>query len=162
MKNLLGLLLAVFLISTTTSTAQDFPKLDASPMDKASFNSDAGSVTIFYSRPQLKKRSLDKLAPKGEVWRTGANEATTITFTKDATIAGKSVKAGTYSLFTIPGDNSWTIILNSNANQWGAYQYDDSLDVLRVTADASASKEELEALSMAFKDDGSLVLMGKS
>jgi len=158
MKNIFSLLIAVFLISTTAGYAQDFPKLDVSPMDKASFNADAGSVSIYYSRPQLQERSLDKLAPKGEVWRTGANEATTINFSKDATVAGKKVKAGVYSLFTIPGDNNWTIILNSNANQWGAYQYDETLDVLRGTATVTTDKKSIEAFSMAFKKDGSLVM----
>lgn len=158
MKNLFSLLIAVFLMSTTASMAQEFPKLDASPMDKASFSSDAGSVAIIYSRPQLKGRSLEKLAPKGKIWRTGANEATTISFSTDATIAGKSIKAGTYSLFSIPGDHHWTLVLNSNTNQWGAYNYEESLDVLRASVEASTEKDAIEAFAMAFKKDGTLVM----
>jgi len=77
-----------------------------------------------------------ELVPYGAVWRTGANEATTITFTGDVLVEGTAVPAGTYSLFTIPGGHEWTIIFNAENNQWGAYDYDEGKDVLRFTVPA--------------------------
>ncbi|SFB75489.1 Protein of unknown function [Flagellimonas taeanensis] len=163
MKNLFLLTFFAFaLVFSTEAAAQKFSGLDKSPMDIASFPASYKeadkSVRVIYSRPQLKGRSLADLAPEGKVWRTGANEATEVTFYKDATIGGKTVKAGTYSLFTIPGDDEWTVILNSNLNQWGAYSYDSDADVARVTATASTDDEELEAFSIAFEDDGEMVM----
>lgn len=163
MKNLfLFTFLAIAMVFTTEATAQKFSGLDKSPMDIASYPTSYKeadkSVRVIYSRPQLKGRSLADLAPEGKVWRTGANEATEITFYKDATVGGKTIKAGTYSLFTIPGDDEWTIILNSNLNQWGAYSYDSDADVARVTATASTDDEELEAFSIAFEDNGNMVM----
>ncbi|WP_318342811.1 DUF2911 domain-containing protein [Flagellimonas baculiformis] len=163
MKNLFLLTFFAFaMVFSTEATAQKFSGLDKSPLDiasyPASYKEADKSVRVIYSRPQLKGRSLADLAPEGKVWRTGANEATEVTFYKDATIGGKTVKAGTYSLFTIPGDDEWTVILNSNLNQWGAYSYDSDADVARVTATASTDDEELEAFSIAFEDDGEMVM----
>ncbi|WP_411031295.1 DUF2911 domain-containing protein [Spongiimicrobium sp. 3-5] len=158
--------LVIALVFTTETTAQEFSGLDKSPADVASFPgsyrvSDK-SVRVIYSRPQLKGRSLSELAPAGKVWRTGANEAVEITFYKDATVGGTAVKAGTYSLFTIPGEGKWTVILNNKLNQWGAYSYDQSADVARVSAEASTAGESLEAFSIAFKevDGGAHLVMG--
>ena len=105
---------------------------------------------------------MAELAPSGKVWRTGANEAVEITFYQDMNVGGSPVKAGTYSLFTIPGDAEWTIILNSNLNQWGAYSYDKSSDVARFMAAASQDSNSLEAFSIAFKevDNGVHMVMG--
>ena len=163
---LLPILFAFAMILTSEATAQKFSDLDKSPADIASFPSSYKiadkAVKVTYSRPQLKERSISKLAPEGKVWRTGANEATEITFYKDVTFGGKNVKAGTYSLFTIPNNDEWTIILNSNLNQWGAYTYDESADVVRVSAKASSAKDSLEAFSIAFKEveKGTHMVMG--
>ena len=73
------------------------------------------------------------LVPYGQVWRTGANEATTITFADDVTIEGTKLPAGTYGLFTMPGKDEWTVIFNKGAKQWGAYEYKQAEDVLRIT-----------------------------
>ncbi|WP_418500507.1 DUF2911 domain-containing protein [Flagellimonas sp.] len=163
MKNLFLLTFFAFaMVCSTEATAQKFSGLDKSPMDiasyPASYKEADKSVRVIYSRPQLKGRSLEDLAPEGKVWRTGANEATEVTFYKDATVGGKSIKAGTYALFTIPGENEWTVILNSNLNQWGAYSYDSEGDVARIPATASTDDEELEAFSIAFEDDGEMVM----
>ncbi len=157
MKKLFALsILMLALVFTTNSTAQKFSGLDKSPMDMATFPSSYKisdkAVRLTYSRPQLKGRSISELAPAGEVWRTGANEAAEITFYKDANVGGTDVKAGTYSLFTIPGEGEWTVILNSNMNQWGAYSYDKGADVARVKASASVAEESLDAFSIAFKE----------
>ena len=157
MKKLFSLsILMLALVFTTNSSAQKFGGLDKSPMDMAHFPSSYKisdkAVRLTYSRPQLKGRSISELAPAGEVWRTGANEAAEITFYKDANVGGTDVKAGTYSLFTIPGEGEWTVILNSNLNQWGAYSYDKGADVARVKASISVAEESLDAFSIAFKE----------
>jgi hypothetical protein len=91
-------------------------------------------VTVDYSCPGVKGRKIwDGLVPYGKMWRTGANSATKITFSKDVTFAGKPVPAGTYALFTIPAKGAWTVILNKNPNQPGTAQdYKADLDLLRV------------------------------
>lgn len=151
-----------FVAFTTTNqiVAQNFKGLDKSPMDATSFPTSYKIsdkvVKVVYSRPQLKGRDVSVLAPAGKVWRTGANEAAEITFYKDLTFGGKKVKAGTYSLFTIPGKQEWTVILSSASNVWGSYFYKQEEDVARVTVPVTTNKENLEAFSMAFGDDMTL------
>ena len=165
-KVFLPLFFAFAMILTTDATAQKFSGLDKSPADIASFPSSYKesnkAVRVIYSRPQLKGRAMADLAPAGKVWRTGANEAAEITFYKDVTFGGTKVAAGTYALFTIPGDGEWTVILNKNLNQWGSYSYDSSGDVARVSASVSSDSESLEAFSIAFKevDGGAHLVMG--
>lgn len=90
-------------------------------------------VSIIYSRPGVKGRTIwGKLVPYNAVWRAGANEATKIIFTTDVTIEGKSLKKGAYSFFAIPGKNEWTLIFNKVADQWGAFEYNESEDALRI------------------------------
>jgi len=92
-------------------------------------------VTITYSRPSARGRQIfGGLVPYGQVWRTGANEATTISFSDNVTINGQALPKGTYSLHTIPGKDQWTIIFNKVANQWGSFNYEQAQDALRVTA----------------------------
>ena len=166
MKNLFALTFFALALISVDATAQKFSGLDKSPADIASFPSsykESGkSVRVIYGRPQLKGRDMATLAPAGKVWRTGANEAAEITFYKDATFGGEKVTAGTYSLFTIPGDGEWTVILNKNLNQWGAYTYDSAADVVRVKGSVSEDGEALEAFSIAFKkvDGGAHLVMG--
>ena len=167
MKKLVTLsFLMLALLGTTYVSAQKFSGLDKSPMDMTAFPSSYKvadkAVRVTYSRPQLKGRSVSELAPAGEVWRTGANEAPEITFYKDAKVGGTDLKAGTYSLFTIPGEGEWTVILNSNLNQWGAYSYDQKADVARAKATTTADSESLDAFSMAFEevDGGANLVMG--
>lgn len=166
MKNLFVLTFFALALVSVDATAQKFSGLDKSPADIASFptsyKESNKAVRVIYGRPQLKGRDIATLAPAGKVWRTGANEAAEITFYKDATFGGEKVAAGTYSLFTIPGDGEWTVILNSNLNQWGAYTYDSAGDVVRVKSAASTDGESLEAFSVAFKevDGGAHLVMG--
>ncbi len=93
-------------------------------------------IHVIYGRPSAKGREIfGGLVPFDEVWRTGANEATTITFDNDVTINGEPLAAGSYALFTIPTAGSWTFIFNNTAEQWGAFNYDSGEDALRVTAE---------------------------
>lgn len=92
-------------------------------------------ITIDYSRPVAKGRAIfGGLVPYDKVWRTGANEATQITFSEDVTVDGKPLPKGGYSLHTIPGKDSWTLIFNKTAKQWGSFNYEQAQDALRVTA----------------------------
>ena len=167
MKKLVTLTTFIFALAfATTASAQKFSGLDKSPLDMAAFPTDykvsEKAVRISYGRPQLKGRSLAELAPVGQVWRTGANEAAEITFYKDVNFGGKDIKAGTYSLFTIPGEDEWTVILNKNLNQWGSYFYEEGADVARVTVPSASDSSALEEFSIAFKevDGGAHMVMG--
>ncbi|MRI02170.1 DUF2911 domain-containing protein [Kriegella sp. EG-1] len=167
MKNLLTIAFMVIAMAFTTHmNAQNFSGLDKSPADIETFpsghKSSKKSIKVVYSRPQLKGRSVSELAKAGEVWRTGANEAVEISFYEDVTIGGTAVKAGTYSLFSIPGNNEWTIIINKNLNQWGAYSYDETADVARAKASVSSGNDSLEAFSIVFDkaDGGTNMIMG--
>jgi hypothetical protein len=90
-------------------------------------------VRLAYGRPSARGRDIfGGLVPYGEIWRTGANEATTISFSDDVRVEGQPLEAGRYSLFTVPGRDSWTVIFNRQADQWGAFNHDESQDALRV------------------------------
>ncbi|MDA8558787.1 DUF2911 domain-containing protein [Flavobacteriaceae bacterium] len=154
-------ILIITLISSPELTAQKFKSLDKSPMDATAFpNSYKISdkiVKVIYSRPQLNGRDLVELAPPEKVWRTGANEAAEITFYKDVIFGGKALKAGTYSLFTIPSlDGDWTVIINRARNIWGSYYYKQDQDVIRVSGKTSKVEENIEAFSMMFEKDMTL------
>ena len=131
--NIVALLFA-FILFTNSGQAQNNKKdLRISP--KAAVIQIVGftEFRIDYSRPGVKKREIwGKLVPYDAVWRAGANEATKITFSTDVTVEGKKLKKGSYSLFAIPGKNDWTIIFNKVADQWGAFEYNESEDALRV------------------------------
>ena len=125
-------LAATTLLAAAPALAQlDLPR----PSPKATVSQTVGltDVTITYCRPGVKGRVIwGGLVPYDQVWRTGANEATTITFGDDVTIDGTKLPAGTYGLFTIPGKDEWTVIFNKTAKQWGAYEYKPADDVLRI------------------------------
>lgn len=112
-----------------------------------------GKVSLKYSRPNIKGRSISgDLAPFGEVWRTGANDATVISFTDAVTLEGNTVAPGEYALFTIPGKDEWTIILNKDTKQWGSYNYKESEDVLRFKVKAVSLKEKVETFTITFNE----------
>jgi hypothetical protein len=120
-------------------------------------------VTIDYSKPSLKGRAAfgekSPLAPVGEVWRTGANEATTFTVSKPVKINGQPLAAGTYGLFTIPGATEWTIIFNKTAKQWGAYEYKAADDVLRVKVKPTTLASPVEQFTITADKSGKVSLM---
>ncbi|MXV14360.1 DUF2911 domain-containing protein [Hufsiella ginkgonis] len=112
-----------------------------------------GKITLTYSRPNVKGRAVfGAMEPFGKVWRTGANNATILQFSHDVTIAGHAVPAGEYGLFSIPGKSEWTVILNKNAKQWGAYTYKESDDLLRFTVKPVKMKAKTETFTMQFAD----------
>ena len=164
MKNTTAVLFCLISLLLTEAQAQKFEELDKSPMDIAYYPNNFAHdrkfapkligdspalVRITYSRPAKKGREVfGKLIPYNEVWRAGANESTEIKFYKDVMIQGKSIKAGTYSLFAIPTASEWTLILNRDLDYWGAYSYNKANDVLRVTVPVKKSESLIENFSI--------------
>ncbi len=106
---------------------------------------------VVYFRPAKKEREVfGKLVPFNQVWRTGANENTEIKFYTDVVIQGKSIKAGTYSLFTIPTEKDWTIILNSDLDRWGAFSYKIENDVARFSVPSKKTDAPVENFTIQF------------
>ena len=134
LTGILGLFIVFFFASQATAQKRGNEEPRVSPNATVSQTIGTTQVTITYGRPSVKGRQVfGGLEPYGEVWRTGANEATTITFSDDVLIEGEELKAGTYGLFTIPPEKGqWTVIFNNVPNQWGAFDYDSSKDALRV------------------------------
>ncbi len=126
----------------------------ASPTQTLSQDFGLGKIEIVYSRPSLKGRSVfgtgSLLAPFGEVWRTGANGATKLTFSDPITIGDKTIPAGSYGLFTIPGKTEWTIIINTNSKGWGSFDYKQAEDIVRfkVAPQATGSSTETFTISI--------------
>lgn len=156
--------MVAFISSLSFAGAQDFAGLDKSPLDVAYYpqnfahkhgEGEKPLVKVYYSRPQKKNRDIGtELAPFGKVWRTGANEASQIEFFQNTTVGGKNIKKGTYTLFTIPGKDKWTIIFNSDLDVWGAYTYNEKKDVLRVDANTEDTSKDVEAFTIQFDGDG--------
>lgn len=134
--------------------AQDDKSKRPSPPAVAEGTINGTKVKVDYSAPSAKGRKmLGGKEPFGDVWRTGANEATTIEFDKAVKIEGKDLAAGKYELFTIPGENEWTIIFQKFAKQWGAYGYKKDNDVLRVTVKPSKTPAFVETFTIAVVKD---------
>lgn len=130
-----GCVLLFSMISMQAFSQQDKSKRPSPPTTSQATLSNGTQVQIQYGQPSVKGRTIgDNLEPKaGKVWRTGANEATVIEFSKDVKVEGKALKAGKYALFTIwDGKDGWTVIFSSNTGQWGAYDYKEAEDVLRI------------------------------
>lgn len=110
-------------------------------------------IEIVYSRPSLKGRVVvGNIDPYGKVWRTGANSATRITFSTPVKFQGSNLAAGTYELFTIPDPDEWTVILQKAGKQWGAYQYKEENDTLRVKAKPMALAQPVETFNIGVND----------
>jgi hypothetical protein len=153
MKQRIFYFCTLLLLSTATlvSHAQDAVKARPSPLTILSIRYKDAYVKFTYSQPQKRGREVfGKLVPYGEVWRTGANEATEVTITRNMQINGTLLKAGTYSLFTIPQKDKWTIIINSEQGLWGAYNYNSKLDVLRFDVPVATSNAIYESFTLQF------------
>lgn len=141
-----------------------FANLDASPLDVVIARSDDNNAIarVIYSRPSKRKRIIfGDLVPYGEVWRTGANEATEIDFYQDVIIADQTVPAGSYSIYTIPNKENWTFILNTQTTQWGT-EYDASKNILETEIDSMPSPTAIESFSISFAslNDETVLFMG--
>ena len=147
MKRVLVTLISL-LFPVLAQAQVDLPR----PSPKASLTQTVGltQVKIDYNRPSVRGRQIwGALVPWGEVWRTGANEATRIELSDDVTINGQKLAKGTYSFHTIPGESEWTLIFNSVADQWGSYSYDPAKDALRVKATPKKAPHAHESMLFA-------------
>lgn len=130
--------LALLMVLPVAAQERSNDSAKASPNASVSQTIGTTQVTLTYGRPSVNERTIfGGLVPYDEVWRTGANESTAITFSDDVLIEGEEVSAGTYSLYTMPSEDSWNIIINDKLS-WGT-QYDMSEDVLRVEVDSEES-----------------------
>ena len=155
MKKCYLYVLVILLAGTCFKSNAQAPRIpEASPTQTIIQDFGLGKITITYSRPAVKGRVIfGGINPYGQVWRTGANAATTITFTENVIIEGHSVPAGTYALFSIPEKDEWTIILNKTAKQWGAYSYKQEDDLLRFKVKPVYLAEKRESFTIQFANE---------
>lgn len=150
-----ALFLLLFIGFSINMNAQKFRGIDKSPMDLVALKETKKSpsiIKIYYSRPQKKGREIfGNILPYGKMWRLGANEATEIIVSKDIIFGGSKLKEGHYSMYAIPNKKEWTVIINKKTDTWGNYEYDNSLDILRISVPVKKTDTELEAFSMKFK-----------
>lgn len=163
-KNILFLIVFQSMFICLLAQTNNLPSLDKSPMDMSYFPANypslkiQGKITglpvarVIYSRPQKAGRTIfGGLVKYGEVWRLGANEATEIEFFKHVKIDGKRISKGRYTLYAIPNESSWTIILNKETDTWGSFNYNSAKNVLQVTIPVQKTNDMLENLSMQFE-----------
>ncbi len=137
----------LFILALFMSLSSFGQKPVASPRDSVSGKIGKANVSINYGSPSVKGRIIwGDLVPYNKVWRAGANEATTFTTSQPLMVEGRQLAAGSYGFFVIPGEKEWTIIFNKTAKQWGAYEYKEKDDVIRVTVKPTKSDAMNERL----------------
>jgi hypothetical protein len=154
MKTLLLAIAPLALVAATAFGAQPAKKAPASPHETITAQVAGKTITITYGRPYMKDRKIyGGLVPFDKVWRTGADEATTFTTTGDLMLGSLHVPAGTYALFTIPGESDWIVILNKVAKTWGAYDYEKNKgqDLGQVKAKVESTGRPVEQLTLAIE-----------
>jgi len=155
-KTIIKIAITIYTIAlfSIQQNAQSFDDLDKIPQDITYFRESRVTppmVKVIYGRPTLQKDiAFGKEVPFNKIWRTGANEATEIKFFQDVIFGDQFVKAGTYVLLTIPGEDEWEVILNKNLDVWGAFQYDPKADIAKIRVPVSKA-ERLDVFSIAFK-----------
>ena len=152
-------LLCLLLFSTFNSCAQQDKSKRPSPPALVTQKVGEVTVSIDYSQPSVNGRTVggDLIATYGEVWRTGANEATVFEISKDVKVEGQTLAAGKYSLYSIPGETEWVIIFNKTWKQWGT-QYKQEDDALRVKVKPGKSEAFVEKMTFAINKDGKVML----
>lgn len=152
--NNIALFFIAILVSTSAFAQENKPK--ASPAQTATGTINGANVTISYSSPAVKGRTIwGDLEPYDKVWRAGANEATTFETDKALTVEGQPLPAGTYAFFLIPSESGkWTAIFNKEAKQWGAFKYDESKDQLRVMVQPKSLSATQERLVYKITNNG--------
>lgn len=147
---------ALALAVTASALLAQAPKLSfPAPSPESTLKQRVGftDIEVVYSRPSARGRKIfGGLLPYGDVWRTGANSATKITFSTPVKLGGRDVPAGSYALFSIPGESEWTVILNRVTGEWGAYSYNEASDALRVKVPAAALSQPVETFTIDFND----------
>lgn len=157
LRTLFSLFLVTLVLAVPALAQETVPPPEArqSPLMMARTMLDDGTyVKITYSSPRMRGRTVyGGLVPYGEIWRLGANEATEITNSAPIMFGGEMLPAGTHTLFAMPGEDEWTIIVNETVGQWGAFDYDPTADRYRFTVPVASSDQINEALSMSFDDE---------
>jgi Protein of unknown function (DUF2911) len=152
MKRSITMFLLLF-VAVFATVAQEDKSKRPSPPATAEGTIDGVKIKVDYSAPSAKGRKmLGGIEPFGKVWRTGANETTTIEFSAPVKIEGKDVPAGKYGLFTIPGETEWVVIINKGI-KWGAYTYKQDEDVVRVTVKPTKTASFVETFNIAVEKD---------
>ena len=147
MKKLILTTLLAFSVTAYSQWSTPAP----SPQQKIEQQFSLSKITVDYGRPGVKGRKIfGDLVPFNKVWRAGANGATKITFGQNVNFGGKMVSAGSYALFVTPMEKEWKIILNKDANQWGAYAYDEKLNVAEISVPVQKMNDKQEYLEIAF------------
>ncbi len=153
-----GALVLTMLVGQRAAAQDVVPAPDPrpSPLSLAQITLDDGTyVKIHYSSPRMRGRDIfGGLVPFEQVWRFGANEATEMTVTQPVVFGGEEIEAGTYGVFAIPGEEVWTIILNKNLGQWGAFSYADEEDYTRITVPAEQADKSYEAFTITLEENG--------
>lgn len=157
MKTTLFTLLTAFLLISCGGQSEEADDLTPgnrkSPIAIASVKNNGTYIKVVYGQPYRNGRQIfGDLVPYGKVWRTGANEATEITITNTVLMGEEAIQAGTYSLFSIPGQDTWTLILNNSLGQWGAFDYDQATDYKRMGFPSKKLDDPVEAFSISFDD----------
>ncbi len=151
---------ATFVFSALGVHAQDKNSRPSPPAKVTVTTSKGATISVDYSQPSVKGRTIGKeIAPFGKVWRTGANEATVFEINKDVKINGKTLKAGKYGLYSIPGEKDWTIIFNNKSTLWGDDGYSESDDALRLVTPAGKPTAFTEKMTFAIEKSGKVSLM---
>jgi hypothetical protein len=144
--------LALLILTITTLALAQKPSPPAQAQCKFS---DGKTITVAYSSPRIKGRKIyGGLVPYGEVWRTGANEATTFVTTANLTVGGKSVPAGNYTIFTVPNQDKWTLIVNKKTGEWGIPYKWEADELLRADMKVSATSSAVENFTISFDQTG--------
>jgi len=142
---------------TLKKISGDAVEAPKSPMASSFVQKGDTYVRVVYNQPHLRGRTmLGEKNPYGKIWRLGANQATEVFLTKDIKVGGKELKAGGYSIYAIPEADKWTLIFSSQLGGWGAYNYDESKDILRLEADVQKAPKGFEALSIWFEGADSM------
>jgi hypothetical protein len=138
------------------SSAEDKSKRPSPPAQAQCKFSDGKTITVDYSSPRLKGRKVGgEVAPYGQVWRTGANEATTFVTTAGLSADGRDIPAGNYTLFTLPEESKWTLIVNKKTGEWGVpYKY-ESDELVRIPMSVSKASAAVENFTISFDQGGS-------
>lgn len=148
----LSFLLTLMILGAAGAQAQQALEPRPSPLSLTAMKFEDAYVKITYNRPHKKGRTIfGDLVPYGQIWRVGANEATEITVTKDVKLGGKTLAAGTYTLFAIPNPDKWTIIVNKDLGQWGAYRYNKESDLFSFDVPTQKTAEVYEPFTIEFE-----------
>lgn len=169
-KSLRYLIIASFLLGSFASCeGMKESTKKHSPQDTATYKSGELEIAVSYSKPYKKGRLIfgskedDALVPYGEVWRTGANEATQMKLSEEIEIDGQKLPAGSYTIYTIPGPNSWVLAVNSRTDYWGktlfGSPFNEEDDVLRVEVPVQKMSEPLEQFTIDFQEDATVTYM---